>query len=215
MAVPYLSSPGNISKAFAAIQMAATPDRVSQDFVKTVLKIPASSGDQMTSFLRRLGFAASDGTPTELYRQYRNTETAGKAMAHAIRSTYGDLSKRNEYFFKLTDDKLKGTIVEATGEATDSRPVTLMLSTLKNLISLADFESHQVINTKLEPDPEPKEHAHTQKMRMDKSESSNPNFGQQIKMNLGYTINLNLPATTDIEVFNAIFKSLREHLLNE
>ena len=32
-------------------------------------------------------------------------------------------------------------------------------------------------------------------------------------LRLGYTINLNLPATTDIAVFNAIFKSLREHLL--
>jgi hypothetical protein len=32
-------------------------------------------------------------------------------------------------------------------------------------------------------------------------------------INLGYTINLQLPATSDIAVFNAIFKSLREHIL--
>lgn len=43
--------------------------------------------------------------------------------------------------------------------------------------------------------------------------------GQQILpqtrgMNLSYTINLNLPASKDIEVFNAIFKSLKENLLN-
>jgi len=35
------------------------------------------------------------------------------------------------------------------------------------------------------------------------------------KIGLSYTINLNLPATTDIDVFNAIFKSLRENLLRE
>ena len=34
-------------------------------------------------------------------------------------------------------------------------------------------------------------------------------------MNLGYTINLNLPATTDVAVFNAIFKSLKEYLLKD
>jgi hypothetical protein len=34
-------------------------------------------------------------------------------------------------------------------------------------------------------------------------------------MGLSYTINLNLPATTEIEVFNAIFRSLRENLLRE
>ena len=35
------------------------------------------------------------------------------------------------------------------------------------------------------------------------------------RINLSYTINLNLPATTDIEVFNAIFKSLKQHLIQE
>jgi hypothetical protein len=34
-------------------------------------------------------------------------------------------------------------------------------------------------------------------------------------INLSYTINLNLPAATDIGVFNAIFKSLKEHLLQK
>ena len=33
-------------------------------------------------------------------------------------------------------------------------------------------------------------------------------------MNLSYTINLNLPATSDIAVFNAIFKSLKENVLS-
>lgn len=33
-------------------------------------------------------------------------------------------------------------------------------------------------------------------------------------LGFSYTINLNLPATTEIEVFNAIFKSLKENLLD-
>ena len=37
--------------------------------------------------------------------------------------------------------------------------------------------------------------------------------GSGAGIKLGYTINLNLPATSDIAVFDAIFKSLREHLL--
>ena len=193
--------------------MAATPERVSQDFVKTVLKIPASSGDQLTSFLRRTGFVAQDGAPTELNRQYRNPETAGRAMAKAILGSYGDLSKRNEYFFKLNDDKLKGVIVEATGEAPESRPVSMMLSTLKNLIALADFESKAVSQARV--DTPSIDHQETVKTQSNHEQSLNSTHGQRVKMNLGYTINLNLPATTDIEVFNAIFKSLKEHLLNE
>ena len=38
---------------------------------------------------------------------------------------------------------------------------------------------------------------------------------RKVEMNLSYTINLNLPATSDISVFNAIFRSLKEHLLKE
>ncbi|MCP9487841.1 MAG: hypothetical protein MSC30_18535 [Gaiellaceae bacterium MAG52_C11] len=37
--------------------------------------------------------------------------------------------------------------------------------------------------------------------------------GEIAGINLGYTINLHLPATSDIAVFNAVFKSIREHLL--
>jgi hypothetical protein len=40
------------------------------------------------------------------------------------------------------------------------------------------------------------------------------NHAQTLGLNLGYTINLNLPATSDIAVFNAIFKSLKENLLS-
>ena len=36
---------------------------------------------------------------------------------------------------------------------------------------------------------------------------------QGIGLNLGYNINLNLPATSDPAVFNAIFRALKEHLL--
>lgn len=36
-----------------------------------------------------------------------------------------------------------------------------------------------------------------------------------IKLGLAYTINLVLPKTDDIAVFNAIFKSLRENLLQK
>ncbi|WP_376803632.1 DUF5343 domain-containing protein, partial [Candidatus Raskinella chloraquaticus] len=52
--LPYVTSPGNIIKALDEIKKAAVPERVSQDFVKTILKIPGGSGDQMTSFLKKL-----------------------------------------------------------------------------------------------------------------------------------------------------------------
>jgi hypothetical protein len=47
-----------------------------------------------------------------------------------------------------------------------------------------------------------------------KGSANNMASNRPVGVNLSYTINLNLPATSDQAVFNAIFKSLREHLLS-
>ena len=41
-----------------------------------------------------------------------------------------------------------------------------------------------------------------------------PPVRRELKSELGYTIQVHLPATTDINVYNAVFKSLKEHLLD-
>jgi hypothetical protein len=43
--LPYVTAPGNIEKTLNGIKSAATPERVSQDFVKTILQIPGGSGN--------------------------------------------------------------------------------------------------------------------------------------------------------------------------
>tara|TARA_B100000787_G_C16068588_1_gene238855 strand:- start:316 stop:522 length:207 start_codon:yes stop_codon:yes gene_type:complete len=43
--------------------------------------------------------------------------------------------------------------------------------------------------------------------------SQEAEYKQSLGLNMAYQINIVLPETKDIEVFNAIFKSLRENLL--
>src|SRR5262245_55759661 len=102
-ALPYVTAPGNIEKALHAIKQAATPARVSQDFVKTILKVPGGSGDQMTSYLRKIGFANADSSPTDLYKTFRNPVTEGRAAAEALKIGYKPLYVRNEYMHQLPD----------------------------------------------------------------------------------------------------------------
>ena len=70
--LPYVTSPGNIQKALQGISKASVPERVSGDFVKTVLKIPGGSGDQITTLLKKIGFSDSSGNPTQRYIKFRN-----------------------------------------------------------------------------------------------------------------------------------------------
>jgi hypothetical protein len=207
-ALPYVTSPGNIDRALNAIKQASVPAKVSQDFVKTMLKVPGGSGDQMTSFLKKIGFTNIDGSPSELYKQFRNPSQSGKAVAAAIRHAYAPLYLRNEFMHQLTDEALLGLVTEETGLPHDSNPVKMVCGCIKHLKIFADFsdDDEKVVSiTPLAPTP------NLPSRNYDDAAPSPKSFG----LNLGYTINLNLPATSDPEVFNAIFKSLKEHLLSQ
>lgn len=210
-ALPYVTAPGNIDKALRGIKTAATPERVSQDFVKTILQIPGGSGDQVTAYLRKLGFANPDGTPSDIYKKFRNPASSGVAAAEALKLGYAPLYKRNEYMHQLSDDKLRGLIIEETGQGEDSSVVSLVLAAIKAVKKFADWNQPEV-EKKNEPAPvmvAPQQSA---------AGASPPPIHQQrgkLGLSLSYTINLNLPATSDIAVFNAIFKSLKENLLRD
>ena len=205
--IPYITSPGNIEKALNAIKAAATPDRVTQDYVKTILKIPGGSGDQVTSFLRKIGFVNSDSSPSEIYKKFRNSATSGKAAAEALRAGYAPLYKRNEFMHALPDEQLKGLIIEETGAGGDSSVPSLILSSINAVKKFAKFDGAEVIE-------EPPTNNNASRALTLPEIKQNPS-AQKLGMNLSYTINLNLPATSDIAVFNAIFKSLKEHLLRD
>lgn len=205
--LPYLVSPGSIDKAFEGIKAAAVPTKVSQDFVKTVLKIPGGSGDRMTAFLKKIGMVSADGSPGELYAKFRNPASSGHAVAQAVRHAYAPLYRRNEFMHKLSDQDLTGLVVEETGQAADSNPVRLIVSTIKRLKQFADFEVAGTESTVGYPLRGLEQG--TDSPASEEREAGVRTYG----LNLGYTINLNLPATSDPAVFNAIFKSLKKNFL--
>lgn len=205
--LPYVKSPGNVKKALDAIISASTPPRVSQDFVKTVLKIPSGSGNQIASYLKKIGLVNVDSAPSENYKKFRNEATRGKAAADILRIGYAPLYQRNEYMHKLADSKLRGLIIEVTGAGKDSSTIQQTLSCIKHIRSFASFD----------PEAEfPAEHTNTNSITATDPDGLSPDVTKSVNdvgLNLSYTINLNLPATSDIAVFNAIFKSLKDNLL--
>lgn len=98
--------------------------------------------------------------------------------------------------------------MEVTGSEASRSVVKLTFSTLKSLKAFAAFDAP---STSEQPETETPSHLNS---------NSGTNSGdwaqssRQPGINFSYTINLNLPATSDQAVFNAIFKSLREHLLS-
>lgn len=205
--LPYVTATGNIEKALRGIKAAATPESVSQDFVKTILGVKGGSGNQMTAFLKKIGFASSDGTPTDIYKKFRNSTTEGWAAAQALKIGYAPIYSRNEYMHKLADDDLRGLIFEETGAGQDSAAVPLVLACIKQIKKFAKWDGNVVDEGRAEVAIEPA--ASNDSSSRQNLSLSTGSFG----LNLGYTINLNLPATSDPAVFNAIFRALKENLL--
>ena len=138
--LPYLVSPGSLKKTLDKIKSAATPERVTYDFMSTVIGIKGGTGRALIPFLKRAGLVKSEGSPSDLYHKFRNASTSKKAAATAFRTAYKPLFVKNEYAYKLSDDDLKGIIVEVTGDPIDSRVTQLTIHTIKAFKPFCDFE---------------------------------------------------------------------------
>lgn len=201
--LPYLASPGSIATVFDRIRKAATPDRVTGEVVEGTFLMKGGAGRAILPYLKRINFVGSDGVPTDLYRKFRNDSTSGRAVADAVLHGYAPLKALNERFYELSDSELRALIIEVTGAASDSSAAAATLGTLKKLISYADFRAPPAVEEGASHQP-----------ALPPADAPPRAQVQSLGLNLAYTINLNLPATSDQAVFNAIFRSLKEHLLS-
>ena len=208
--LPYLVAPGSIKTALERIRQAATPDRVTGDFMSAKINLKGGTGKAIIPFLKKIGLVGPDGSPTERYKRFRNPATGGIAIAEAIKFGYRKLGESHEYFYDLPDPDLLALINQVTGAEANSSVSKMTLATFKNLKSFANFDAGG-------GDPSPTEIAVSgespERSVPPPSTPPPPLVPSGLGFNLAYTINLNLPPTSDQAVFNAIFKSLKEHLL--
>ena len=78
--LPYVQSTGTLEKMLDKIKTASVPERFSQDFVSTKLSMKGGSARSIIPFIKKLGLVGSDGTPTERYKEYRNSAKSGQGM---------------------------------------------------------------------------------------------------------------------------------------
>ncbi|PTA91090.1 hypothetical protein C9415_20590 [Kluyvera sp. Nf5] len=202
----FMNATGTISKILDKIKVAATPERFTQDFLSTGLGFSGGGAKAFIPLAKKMGILASDGSPTELYRQFRNTNAAVSkaAMGKALKNAYPDIYARNEYAHKLSKTDLEGLLVEMTGLEKGNSSVRAVLGTFEAIRSYASFDtvSESIVENEIESVIPEKN-----------TENFSDVYDSGVKLGLSYTINLVLPKTDDVAVFNAIFKSLRDNLL--
>jgi len=198
---PYVNAYGNLSKLLAKIKTASVPAKVTRDYLSAVLGLKSSSYHPMIPCLRRLGFLDASSAPTQRYKDFRSDSKSGFIMAKALKEAYSDLYQANEYAHKLPKEELLDQVRTITGASKEDKVVPVVVNTFLELVKFASFEV-QDIPEEIGEDIETEDETPMEKLPIGK-----------VKFGIAYTINLNLPATTEIKVFDAIFKSLKRNIL--
>jgi len=205
---PYVNAPGSLPKLFSGIKAAAVPPKVTQDFLETVLDLKSSSHRAYIPLLKRLGFLDPSNVPTQVYKDYRDEES-GAVMAKRLKEAYKPLFSAHEYANKLPKDQLISKLKNVTGAGDEDPYINAVASTFIELSKLASWDGAAPPKKQTTESTDGTGAAAQEYRERERQETTNGG------LRLGYSINLNLPATTEIEVFNAIFKSLRENLLTK
>lgn len=205
MALPttYTQEFKRLGEFFGKIRDAQAPGKFTQQILKD-WGYKSVNHRAFIPILKALGFLTSEGTPTNRYHEYRNHSASKSVMADAIKDAYSDIFLIKEKPTSGDKPLIEGKF-KSYHNASDT-VASLMSKTFFALLDLAEFStnSNDVKRVKIEKD----ESNNSEKPDLDNEKlKKNSNFG------LHYNIQIHLPATKDIEVYNAIFKSLKDHLI--
>ena len=196
--LPYCSVLGNIQKYFERIKQAKTPDDTfSQTFLKNTLNFKSSNDHRLINLLKAMRFIDDTNHPLQLYRDFRSETTLPSiAIGKGLKNAFSSIYARDEEAHKKNDGDIKGHVIAITGEDDSAATVRLITQTFMTLskISKFEYETNSVLSGKVK---------HNLPVIIPSTEG---------KFNLTHTIILNLPTTTTQEVYDAIFKSLKENL---
>lgn len=211
MALPtaYLTSTKNLDGILTAIQTAQAPNRFTLSFLEQ-LGYKSSSDRLVINVLKAIGFLSSDGSPTERYYRFLDPAEAPRVLAEGLRAGYADLFQLNRNAQNLSRVDVKNKIKTLTQGQANDNVAGRMATTFLELAKRADFSEPP--NERTTNDSDQSVHAQEQEQALPPS----PNGGSPSPNVLGglvYSIQIHLPESRDQAVYDALFRSLKNHLL--
>ncbi|MCA0242976.1 MAG: DUF5343 domain-containing protein [Proteobacteria bacterium] len=201
----YIISNNKIDPILSRVRSAAKPERFTRETLAT-WGFTASNDRAMVGVMKGLGFITEAGAPTEVYDRLRDPNDWKYVLAERVRTAYSDLFAIDSNMNSAPETEIKGAMLRITGK--DEESVNRYYATFKTLVGLARFDAKpsRAAAATVEPkvEPTPTASATTDVQPVDPSRTRSTEFH--------YNIQIHLPVTTDITVYNAIFRSLKENL---
>lgn len=210
MALPtsYLTTTKNLEAILNSIQGAKAPPKFTVSFLES-LGFKNKTDRLIIAVLKAIGFLSDGGEPTQRYYEFLDQTQAGGVLAGAIEQAYSDLFQVDKSAHKLTTVQVKNKLKTLTqGQYSDS-VLQCMANTFTALSARADFDVPAGVKVE-----------HKEKQPALAQKNGEPVDGDKDRkrisvQGLQYVINIQLPESRDQAVYDALFKSLREHLEGE
>ena len=197
---------GKLGELFAKLREGQAPEKFSREFLKD-LGFKSSNWHAAIGLIKGLGFLSADGSPTSKYMEFLDKTRWQIVLAEAVKNAYGDIfiMKREPgpSDVQMIAGKYKSTYNMSETAADRAARTFLALLELSDKDVILDEAPEKVVES---PDDKPQT-TEEQRPKM------TPSLAPPRSVGLAYNIQIHLPATKDIEVYNAIFKSLREHII--
>jgi Family of unknown function (DUF5343) len=218
MALPksYLTSTKNLSSVLQAMQSAQAPSQFTTRFLEGV-GFSSSNDRLIIGVLKSLGFLDSEARPQDRYFRYLDQTQAAQVLAEGIRDAYSDLFQVRKDAQNLTKQEVVNKAKTLSQGALGESVLDKVAATFVALCGLADFSTTTPLpSTKATGDatPAPVERANENPRVQDIDRSSQARHAALSLGGLHYNIQITLPQTRDAAVYDAIFRSLREHLID-
>jgi Family of unknown function (DUF5343) len=222
MALPasYTLKPGAIPEYFEAMLNADAPKRVSSGFLES-LEFKSSNDRLFIGVLRDLGFVDSDGAPTPRYFEFLDRSQSRRAVAAGVKDAYSDLFAIQRDAQNLTAEDVKNKLRTLYKGTKKDNLIARIASTFVALCQYADFsQAHppsKVVAGAGTISAETAAITAAGSVAPQKTDGLPPQQPQMSPSHLlldglQYHINIVLPDSRDQAVYDAIFKSLRDHL---
>lgn len=202
---------GQLEKLFSALRQGQAPAKFNRQFLKDI-NFKSSNHMQFIPLLKGLGFLTADGTPTDQYKQLLDSTKWRKVLAEAVRKAYDEVFVLKARPTSGDKDMIAGkfrSTYNLSDNAADRAARTFLA-----LAALSDPDVlYGVVADPAQASPNGGENGAAKDSVQTEKNLDKP-IPQRSAVGLHYNIQIHLPATKDIEVYNAIFKSLRDHIVD-
>jgi len=217
----YLVAAKNLPAFLEALRGARAPEKLTLKFIED-LDFKSTNDRLFIPVLKGLGFIEDNGVPKQRYFDFLDDSRWQSVLADGIREAYEDIFRLNKKAHTLTRAELVGKLKSLTQGKYSDAIIGNMTKTFTELVKLANFDASPTppIGEPLLENPPVSDVAISTAEGAERTTIPPAKGSHEHSMRhnrlidaMTYRIEILLPASRDKAVYDAIFRSLKEHLL--